>query len=152
MVPIFKNKGDHIDCSNYRGITLICHMLKLLERLLDHRLRQLITLQANLFGFQQGCSTSDPAFVLGRLVVDNKSQSRLTRAVFIDLEKAYDSVPHELIWRTLRRHALPEPYVSLIMDMYSDNFIRVRTKHGDTEAFGVSVGLQKVQLSARSSS
>ena len=40
--------------------------------------------------------------------------------VFIDLEKAFDRVPRELIWLALRAHDVPEVYVRMIMDMYDD--------------------------------
>ena len=32
LIPIFKNKGDIMNCGNYRGIKLICHSMKLYER------------------------------------------------------------------------------------------------------------------------
>ena len=39
MVPIYKVKGDILKCNNYRGITLMCHSMKLWERLIEARLR-----------------------------------------------------------------------------------------------------------------
>ncbi len=35
VTPLFKGKGSILECSNYRGIKLISHTLKLLERILD---------------------------------------------------------------------------------------------------------------------
>ena len=40
LVPLYKNKGDIQDCSNYRGIKLISHTMKLWERVMEHRLRK----------------------------------------------------------------------------------------------------------------
>ncbi|KAG2640605.1 hypothetical protein PVAP13_2KG106416 [Panicum virgatum] len=40
LVPIFKNKGDIQSCTNYRGIKLMSHMMKLWERVIEHRLRR----------------------------------------------------------------------------------------------------------------
>ena len=34
MVPIYKGKGDILECNNYRGIILMCHSMKLWERLI----------------------------------------------------------------------------------------------------------------------
>ena len=62
------------------------------------------------------------------------------RAVFVDLEKAYDTVPRML---TLRRRRVPEKYVLLIEDMYRNSTTAVRTKHSDAESFEVSVGLHQ---------
>ncbi|KAK3516356.1 hypothetical protein QTP70_009412 [Hemibagrus guttatus] len=40
LVPIFKNKGDVQSCSNYRGIKLMSHTMKLWERVVEARLRK----------------------------------------------------------------------------------------------------------------
>ena len=37
MVQIYKGKGDILECSNYRGIKLMCHSMKLWERLIEAR-------------------------------------------------------------------------------------------------------------------
>ncbi|KAK3529792.1 hypothetical protein QTP86_003360 [Hemibagrus guttatus] len=42
LVPIFKNKGDVQSCSNYRGIKLMSHTMKLWERVLEARLRKVV--------------------------------------------------------------------------------------------------------------
>ena len=39
LVSLYKNKGDIQDCSNYRGIKLISHTMKLWERVIEYRLR-----------------------------------------------------------------------------------------------------------------
>jgi hypothetical protein len=36
LVPIFKNKGDIQSCTNYRGIKLMSHTMKLWERVIEH--------------------------------------------------------------------------------------------------------------------
>ena len=40
LVPIFKNKGDVQSCTNYHGIKLRRHTMKLWERVIEHRLRR----------------------------------------------------------------------------------------------------------------
>ncbi|KAK3548851.1 hypothetical protein QTP70_021031, partial [Hemibagrus guttatus] len=42
LVPIFKNKGDVQSCSNYRGIKLMSHTMKLWERAVEARLRKVV--------------------------------------------------------------------------------------------------------------
>ena len=63
--------------------------------------------------------------------------------VFVDLEKAYDRVPRELIWWCLRKKGVPEGYVTIIQDMYNDCKTLVSTRTGDTEYFPVGVGLHQ---------
>ena len=40
MLHIFKGKGDVRECNNYRGTKLMCHSMKLWERMIDARLRE----------------------------------------------------------------------------------------------------------------
>ena len=56
LVPIFKNTGDAQECANYRGIKLMCHTLKLWERIIEHRLRCDTKVSQNQFGFMLGRS------------------------------------------------------------------------------------------------
>ena len=63
--------------------------------------------------------------------------------IFVDLEKAYDSVPREEIWRCLREKRVPEMYVRLVMNMYENCSTMVRCEVGDCESFKVQVGLHQ---------
>ena len=62
---------------------------------------------------------------------------------FIDLEKAYDRVPCEEVLRCLRERNVPEKYVRVIKESYSDVTTRVRSTVGMTDSFRVQVGLHQ---------
>ena len=64
LVPIFKQKGDPMECGNYRAIKLMEHTMKLCERILDARLRKVISIDEMQFGFMPGKSTIDLIFIL----------------------------------------------------------------------------------------
>ena len=93
LVPIFKQKGDVQACSNYRGIKLMCHTLKLYERIIDKRPRSETTIGENQRGFMPGRSGTEAIFALRQLYEKCHEKQRELHAVFIDLEKAYDTVP-----------------------------------------------------------
>ena len=40
VVPIFKGKGDVMDCGAYRGVKLLEHAMKIVERVLEKRIRE----------------------------------------------------------------------------------------------------------------
>ena len=53
--------------------------------------------------------------------------------VFIDLEKAYDRVPRQEVWRCTREKGVPEKYVMIIQDMYEGVRTRVKRSVGLTD-------------------
>ena len=40
--------------------------------------------------------------------------------VFIDLEKAYDKIPSNVMWCALDKHKVPSKYVTFVKDMYNN--------------------------------
>ena len=63
--------------------------------------------------------------------------------VFIDLEKAYDRVPRDLIWECLGAKGVPETYIRVVKDMYHGSQTSVYSHSGDPEYFVVKVGLHQ---------
>ena len=63
--------------------------------------------------------------------------------VFVDLEKAYDTVPREVLWRCMRKQNIPEGYITLVQDMYQGATTRVKSKRGMSEHFEVGIGLHQ---------
>ncbi|GJT16441.1 hypothetical protein Tco_0875147 [Tanacetum coccineum] len=54
VIPIYKNTDGAQVYSNYRGIKLLCHTMKLWERVIEKRLRREIRVSKNQFGFMHG--------------------------------------------------------------------------------------------------
>ncbi len=70
IVLIWKRTGDAQDPGKYRGITLLSHIIKLLERIMDKRLRERIEKEVGegQLGFSKGRETTDGMFSLRQLV------------------------------------------------------------------------------------
>ena len=143
LIPIFKNKGDVQSCSNYRGIKLISHSMKLWERVVERRLRSKLTFSEQQYGFMPGKSTTDALFALRVLMEKYREGQKELHCVFVDLEKAYDKVPREEVGYCMRKSGLAEKYVRIVQDMYDDSITAVRCAVGVTEGFEVKVGLHQ---------
>ena len=133
LIPIFKNKGDILECNNYRGIKLISHFMKLWERIIEARLREILNIRDNEFGFRPGMSTPEPVFALRQLQDKCRENNKDLHMVFVDLEKAFDRIPMDLIslW-CLRKKGVSEECVKIVQDMYRSSKTQMVTQKGET--------------------
>ena len=103
LTPLYKGKGNVTECTNYRGIKLMCHGMKLYESLVKYILRQVIEISSTRYGSQQGKSTTEPIFALRMMQEKHLEKRKNLHMIFVDLEKAYDLVPRDIIWWELRK-------------------------------------------------
>ena len=54
LVPIFKRKGDIKNCNTYRGAKLLEHAMKIVQRVLKRRIRELVNIDSMQFGLTPG--------------------------------------------------------------------------------------------------
>ena len=97
VLPLFK-KGSKMDCGNYRPISLLSNISKLLEKLMYARLYNFLTvfncLSELQFGFRNKHSTSHALISITEKIREALDTGHFACGIFIDLQKAFDTVDH----------------------------------------------------------
>ena len=92
-------------------------------------------------GFRKGRGTADGMYDL-RHMVEKILEVQSSMAVgFIDLEKAFDTVPREVVMATLRSMGVPEAEVTMVEGMCEKSTARVVVGEGASDEFDVKIGL-----------
>ena len=118
MANVYKGKGDALTCGSYRGIKLLEHAMKVLERVIETRVRKIEKIDSMQFGFMAGRSTTDAIFIVRQLQEKYLAKNNELWMAFVDLEKAFDRVPREVVRWALRYLGVDEWIVSVIKSMY----------------------------------
>ncbi|VDP34786.1 unnamed protein product [Heligmosomoides polygyrus] len=95
-------KGDASECSNYRGIKLISHTMKIYERLVDSRLMEMVPISQVQWCFMPEMSTTDAIFIARQVMEKYREKRKPCYLAFLDLEKAYDRLARTVIWNAFR--------------------------------------------------
>ena len=117
--------------------------MKVWEKILEGRLRNIVEIDENQFGFQQGKSTVDAIFVMRQLQERYGWGKKELFHIFVDLEKAFDRVPREAIVWTLRKQNVPERLITLILALYVNSRSKVKALAGTSEEFEIGVGVHQ---------
>ena len=67
QTTIYKGKGDVPNCNAYRGVKLLQHGIKIVERGLKKRIRALVVMVNMQIGFMPGRGMADPLFIVRRI-------------------------------------------------------------------------------------
>ena len=97
VILVFQS-GNKSDSDNYRSISVLPILSKLLEKFVPKQLIDHLEKNCILFNFQFGfrfkCSTELAVTLLTDLIRKEADKGSLTWAIFIDLSKAFDTVSH----------------------------------------------------------
>ena len=111
VIPIPK-KGDPSNMSNYRPIAILPFMSKIIERCIYNRLTEFASLYNILspyqFGFRKGHSTQDAIFLLTEQIHKcfNERNDSFCINIFIDFQKCFDTIDHEILINKLALYGL----------------------------------------------
>ena len=127
IVPCYK-KGSLNDKVNYRPISLLPVVSKIFERLIVNQLNAHFEPRFSklLCGFRKGHSTQHAILNLIRDWQSAIANNKKVGAVLIDLSKAFDCLPHDLLLAKLSAYGLGQSSIKLMHSYLSNRKHRVR--------------------------
>ncbi|CAJ1087270.1 Craniofacial development protein 2 [Xyrichtys novacula] len=142
IIPVPKT-GDLSNTNNYRGISLICIVAKVYNRMILNRIRSVIDmkLRINQNGFRPGRSTVAQILTLRRIIEGVKANNLPAIITFIDFKKAFHSIHRAKMMRILKAYGIPPNLLRAIEAMYYNTKARIMTPDGETEQFDITAGV-----------
>ena len=109
VTPVFK-KGNSLECNNYRPISLTSNLSKLLEKLVHERLYFFLEKKSVIYeqqyGFRNKHSTTHALTDITEKIRAALDKKLYACGVFIDLQKAFDTVNHKILCSKLEHYGI----------------------------------------------
>ena len=90
-------------------------IIRRLQDAVDKRLR------SEQSGFRRNRGTRDAIFILRNIIEQTLEWNTVLYLVFVDYEKAFDSLHRETLWKIMKYYGIPDKYIRLVKMFYDEN-------------------------------
>jgi hypothetical protein len=126
IVPIPKGHNSNLsDSANYRGIALSSIFGKLFDNIILERYYDKLSSCDLQFGFKANHSTNLCTMVLKESIQYYVSHHSSVFCTFLDASKAFDRLHYCKLFRLLLERDIPAQIIRLLVNLYTNNFVRV---------------------------
>lgn len=144
IVPIYKT-NDVNEYSNYRPISLLSSISKLLEKLVAQQLTCFMNEQRifsdKQFGFRTGYRTEHILTEIMKKVDNEKSNGKHTLGIFLDVQKAFDCVDPSIMLKKLQHYGVHENEYNWFMKYLTGRSIRVQIDNCLSNDYALNLGV-----------
>ena len=145
VVPVFKNVGERYTAKNYCPVSLLSVVSKVFEKLINNRIVDHLE-KCGLFshfqyGFRSSQSTANLLTVVSDRIARAFNTSGATRAVALDISKAFDRVWHDGLLHKLKSYGISGQIFSLISSFLSNRQLQVVLDGKFSQEYPVNVGV-----------
>jgi hypothetical protein len=145
VIPIYK-KGDKSNPNNYRPISLLPVLSKVLEKVINkqltEKLDELNIIDDNQYGFRSNHSTEDAVIKFIDQIEKAKLSHKYVISIHIDVSKAFDSCDHEILQKKLKRIGMNEKSLGLMKSYMKDRVqeLWIESECGGRFVINIGVG------------
>ena len=147
MVLVFKNVGERSTAKNYRPVSLLSMVSKVFEKLVNNRIVDHLEKFGLFSGFQHGFrssrSTADLLTVISDRIARAFNRSGATRAVALDISKAFDRVWHAGLLQKLKSYGISGQIFGLICSFFSNRRLHVVLNKKSSQEYPVNAGVRQ---------
>ena len=149
VIPVHK-KGLRSEVKNYRPVTLLSVISKVMERIIADQIKEHLLnnklLNNRQYGFLKGMSASDLLLILSHKwnkALDNNME---TRAIALDIAGAFDSVWHKGLIHKLQAFGISGNLLSLLQNYLTDRDLIVAMNGRESTHFPIKAGVPQGSL------
>lgn len=132
-------------CSDYRLISLMSHMLKTFLRIIHARIRKKCEedLDYSQFGFRNAFGTREALFGINVMLQKCRDQRKDVFICFLDYEKAFDRIHHDKLLAMLEEIGLDRQDIQLIKNLYWGQTANIRIGNITTDDINIQKGVRQ---------
>jgi sorting nexin-29 len=144
LCPIYK-KRDRKQCNNYRGISLLNIIYKIVAIILYNRLSKIIEPEIGNYqmGFRPNRSTIDNIFIVRQIYEKCHEYNIDLHNIFIDFSQAFDTVNRDAIYNSLTKYNIPDKLTKLIKLTTLRTKMKVKVNNSYCEWFEIKTGVKQ---------
>ena len=146
-VVLVHKKGPESDINNYRPLTVLTSMNATYSKLLNSRLTEVVEMHRLLGegqnGFRKDRGGTDSAFTLNSVLWKAYAKRKKIHLSFIDLQKAYDSVCRETLWKKLSKLGFGGQFLESLKSLYKGDYVTCEANGVTTSPVYLGRGLRQ---------
>ena len=144
VIPVYKSGSRH-SCSNYRPISNLLTLNKIIEKLTFNRITSFLKycniLTPRQFGFTEGKNITSAIFQFTSNIICNLDRKLYTICLFLDMRKAFDSVNHTLLLGKLEQYGFRGLFNDFLSSYLSNRRQYTSVNNLDSDTLSVESGV-----------
>ena len=143
VIPVYKDKGHNYLYDNYRPISLIPALSKIMERLICDKITEFLVrfkvLYKSQYGFRKNHNTTHATLDFLKTIESALEENEYGVGIFCDLSKAFDTLDHDILIEKLKHYGIRGPILNWIC-----SYLKDRKQYVDLD--GTNSGLRTMSV------